>query len=295
MMIEREREALQLCDVGLQHMWKGDVDSAIDVYDRAAVIAASDETRELITIRKAEALIASEREGAEVAALPGIVMRRRSPRHVYLAAGTLMRRFVENDDRRKAIFYGEIARGAATELGEPMSRASVLNHLGVTLVVDSQFASAIKVFNEALDAIRSLAATAEDASILFSALRANLGGAKVLSGACDEGIRLLEGAMSGLIEDYERTEALLDLCFGYMEIERYDISEMYGRRALELATVKRQIRNANHLLGEICLRTERYEEADGFFDVVAAYYPDFKNVKQLLVAVDLCAVVNWKA
>ncbi len=70
---------------------------------------------------------------------------------------------------------------------------------------------------------------------------------------------------------------------------------MYGRRALELATVKRQIRNANHLLGEICLRTERYEEADGFFDVVAAYYPDFKNVKQLLVAVDLCAVVNWKA
>jgi tetratricopeptide (TPR) repeat protein len=294
-MTEREREALQLCEAGLQHMWKGDVDSAIEVYDRAAVIAASDETRELITIRKAEALIASEREGAEVAALPGIVMRRRSPRHVYMAATVLMRRFVEADDRRKAIFYGEIARSSVGEMNDSFARATVLNHLGITLVVDSQFASAIEVFTEAVQAITPLAEKAEDASILFAGIRANLGGAKVLSGACDEGIRLLEGAMSGLVEDYERTEALLDLCFGYMEIERYDISEMYGRRALELATVKRQIRNANHLLGEICLRTERYEEADGFFDVVAAYYPEFKNVKQLLVAVDLCAVVNWKA
>jgi len=28
---------------------------------------------------------------------------------------------------------------------------------------------------------------------------------------------------------------------------------------------------------------------------VASFYPDFKNVKELLLAVDLGAVVNWKA
>jgi hypothetical protein len=80
-----------------------------------------------------------------------------------------------------------------------------------------------------------------------------------------------------------------------MELGRYDVAESYGLRALRTAEVKRQIRNANHLLGEICLRTGRYDESDAYFDVVAGFYPEFKNVKQLLVAVDLCAVVNWKA
>jgi tetratricopeptide (TPR) repeat protein len=291
-MTEREREALELCNAGLQHMWKGEIDSAITAYDRAAVIAGSEETRELITIRKAEALIAAEREGAEVAALPGIVMRRRSPRHVYLAANTLQRRYCEGDDRKKAIFYGEIARTAANELGDPLSRASVLNHLGITLVSDSQFASAIEIFYEGLEAV---AAVAGDCSVLDAAIRANLGGAKVLSGSYAEGIRLLEDSMAGLVEDYERTEALLDLCFGYTELGQNEIAELYGLRALDLATAKRQIRNANHLLGEICLRTGRYDESDAYFDVVAGFYPEFKNVKQLLVAVDLCAVVNWKA
>lgn len=291
-MIESEREALDLCDAGLQHMWKGEIDAAIEVYDRAAVVAGSDETRELITIRKAEALIAAERDGAEIAALPGIVMRRRSPRHVYLAANTLQRRYCEADDRKKAIFYGEIARTAANELGDPLARASVLNHLGITLVIDSQFAAAIDVLGEGLQAV---AAVRGDASILAAAIRVNLGGAKVLSGGYAEGIRLIEEWMGGLVEDYERAEALLDLCFGYMEVGRHEVAELYGHRALELATVQRQIRNANHLLGEICLRTGRYDESDAYFDIVAGFYPEFKNVKQLLVAVDLCAVVNWKA
>lgn len=294
-MTERQGEAQQLCEVGLQHMWKGEFDAAIELYDRAAAAAETDEMRELITIRKAEALIAAEREGAEVAALPGIVMRRRTPRHVYLAAGTLMRRFVESEDRKRAIFYGEIARGAAAELNDPFARASVLNHLGITLVVDSQFAAAIEALDEALAVIALVSEETEDTGVLRTAIMANLGGAKVLSGESRDGIRLLESALPRLTDPYDRAEALLDLCFGYMELEQYEISDFYGRNALDLATIGRQVRNANHLLGEICLRTERYEEADKFFDVVAGYYPDFKNVKQLLVAVDLCAVVNWKA
>ena len=294
-MMEKEREALHLCDRGLQHMWKGDADSAIEAYDRAADLATSDETRELITIRKAEALIASEREGAEVAALPGIVMRRRSPRHVYLAAGTLMRRFVEADDRRKAIFYGEIARTAAVELGEPLACASALNHLGIALVTDSRFADAIEVLEDGLQAVAMLGDEHEAGRSLRAVLLANLGYARMLTGKTREGVAILEEVLAEMDEQYLIAEVCLDLCFGYVELERYDIAELYGRRGLELATIRRQVRNGNHLLGEICLRTGRYEESDAFFEVVASFYPDFKNVKQLLVAVDLCAVVNWKA
>lgn len=294
-MTDNERVALQHCDLGLQHMWKGEIDSAIAAYDRAADVAVTDETREMITIRKAEALIAGEREGAEVAALPGIVMRRRSPRHVYLAAGTLMRRFVEVDDRRKAIFYGEIARAAANELGEPMSRASILNHLAITLIADSRFAQAIEVIEDGLVACAEMHDDVEQMRLLRASLLANLGYARILTNKPRAGVEILEEVLPELDDQYLVAEAYLDLCFGYVELERYDVAELYGRRGLELAVIGRQVRNGNHLLGEICLRTERYDESDKHFEVVASFYPDFKNVKQLLVAVDLCSVVNWKA
>lgn len=294
-MTEREQEALQYCDRGLQHMWKGEVDSAIAAYDQGLALADSDHTRELITIRKAEALIAGDREGAEVAKLPSIIMRRRSPRHVYLAAYTLMRRYSETQDRKRALFYGETASTAAAELGEPLACANVFNGIGVIYVVDSEFLKAIDAFERALDAINQT--HDHDARLvgLRNVVIGNLGGAKVLSGDVDSGIKLLETILPRLDDDYIIAEACLDLCFGYLEQGRYDIAELYGQRALEIASVRRQIRNANHLLGEICVRQDRHDEADGYFDVVASYYPDFKNVKQLLVAVDLCSVVNWKA
>lgn len=276
-------------------MWDGEIDAAIELYDRASAAAETDETRELITIRKAEALIAGGREGPEVGALPRIVMRRRTAKHVYIAAGVLMRRFVESEDRQKAIFYGEIARSAVAELDEPFPHASVLNALAVTLVVDSQFAAAIRVIEEALEVLGRVTEKTDQWRSLRTALLANMGGAKVLDGDSREGTVILEDVLPDLNDPYDRAEAFLDLCFGYMELSRNEVAESYGRRALALAAIPRQIRNANHLLGEICFRTKRYDEADGFFDVVAGFYPGFKNVKQLLVAVDLCSVVNWKA
>ncbi|MGN6184274.1 MAG: hypothetical protein ACTHQM_11540 [Thermoanaerobaculia bacterium] len=275
-------------------MWQGEVDAALDAYGRALATVESEEVRELITIRKAEALIAIDREGAEVSALPGIVMRRRSPRHVYLAAYTLLRRFSEANDRQRALFYGQIANTAAAELGEPLARANVLNGLGVTHVAESQFKDGIEKFDEAL---KIIATAPHDERVL--ALRpvviGNLGGAKIVSGDTEDGIAMVETVIDDLNADDLIAEGCLDLCFGYVELEAYDIAEIHGQRGLDLAVTRRQVRNGHHLLGEICVRTNRYAEADRHFDVVAGFYPEFKNVKQLLVAVDLCSVVNWKA
>jgi tetratricopeptide (TPR) repeat protein len=293
-MTDREQEALHLIEVALQRMWQGEVDAAIELYDRAAAAAESEVTRELITIRKAEALIAANREGPELSALPGIVMRRRTPRHVYIAAYALARRFLDNEDRKRALMYGQIACAAAMELDEPMPKASVLNALGITLVADSQFALAIEALEEALVVLAPLEANEQRRS-LRAAVLANLGGANVLHGKAAEGVRHLETALPDLDDPYDRAEAFLDLCFGWMELGDNETAERYGRAALELASIPRQIRNANHLLGEICVRMSRHDEADAWFDVVASFYPDFRNVKQLLVAVDLCSVVNWKA
>ncbi|HYC91055.1 MAG TPA: hypothetical protein VEO54_17690 [Thermoanaerobaculia bacterium] len=294
-MTERDQEALQLCDLGLQAMWRGEIEQALEYYDQALACCESEDVHELITIRKAEALISCEREGAEVSALPMIVMRRRSPRHVYLAANTLLRRYCETSDRKKAIFYGEIARQAAAELDDPFARASVLNNLGITLVADSKFTPAIEVLDEGLAAMDLLGDGRDDHRSLHAAILGNLGGAKVLCGKFQEGVQLLEIAIGQLEDDYGMVEACLDLCYGYLELGRYDVAEFYGRAALDSATMPRQVRNANHLMGELCVRMERYDESEEFFDVVAKFYPDFRNVKQLLMAVDLSSVVNWKA
>ena len=291
-----DQEARQLCESGLQQMWNGAVDAAIEIYDRALALAESDDVRELVTIRKAEALIAAERDGAEVNALPAIVMRRRSPRHVYLASYALARKYTESqDERKRALFYGDIARRAADEMEDSFARVSALNGMGVVMVVESQFSEAIDTFERALAVVALEPDQTDRLTMMRNVVIGNLGGAKVLSGSYDEGIALLEPVLPLMDEPYLIAEVMLDLCFAYTERGEYKKAERYGQRALNLATIRRQVRNANHLLGEICIRTERYDEADSYFDVVASYYPDFKNVKQLLVAVDLCAVVNWKA
>jgi tetratricopeptide (TPR) repeat protein len=290
-----EQEALHLCELGLQKLWRGEADAAAELFDRALLHAETDPTRELITIRKAEALIATDREGEEVSALAVIVMRRRLPRHVYLAANALTRRFLEREDRKRALMYGEIARRAAEELGDAMSVASVLNTLGITLVADSQFSVALEALAEAKVLLSSLDESREEVGLLRLSIDICRGGALVLLGEAAEGVDILEKVLPFVDDDYTVVETCLDLCYGYMQLHRDELAESYGQRALRLASIARQVRNANHLLGEISMRLGRYDDADRYFDVVAGFYPEFRNVKQLLVAVDVCSLVNWKA
>ena len=186
-MTERDRDALRACEVGLQHMWKGEVDEAIAAYDDALARAGAEENRELITIRKAEALIAVERDGPEVSALAAIVMRRRSSRHVYMAATVLLRRYSNLEDRRRAIFYGDIASAAVVDLDDAFARAALLNNLGVVLVEDSHFERAIRAFDDALACLKTQT-DHPHADPLRCSATLNLGGAKILSDVYEEGI-----------------------------------------------------------------------------------------------------------
>ena len=292
-MSERDLEALRHCEAGLQHMWKGEVDEAIAEYDTALESATTEETRELITIRKAEALIAVDREGPEVSALSAIVMRRRSNKHVYMASTVLLRRFSNLEDRRRAIFYGDIACSTIAALDDPFARASVLNNLGVVLVEDSQFGRAIESFEQALTCIQTVPEHPHSDPLRCSAML-NLGGAQIMNDAYDEGIEIIESVILQIDDAEWRADGLLDLSLGYLNLEEVDVAEELAREALSLACTRRQIRNGNHLLGEICARTGRWDEAEVHFDVVAGFYPGFKNLKQLLTAVDLCKIVNWK-
>lgn len=294
-MSDRDAKARQLCEAGLKLLWQGEVEPALEKYSKALELAKDEELRELITIRKAEALIAAERDGAEIGMLPQILMRRRTPRHVYIAGMALMRRHVERNDLRRGIFYGEISRQAAEELNDPMAIASVLNGLGITHAANSDFSAALDALEEAYDALTMLEDNRDDVRSLRPAILGNIGGVKVISGETEEGIQILEQALPFLDEDYLVTEAMLDLCLAYCNLDDYETAGPFGQRALALAKVDRQIRNANYLLGRIATATGDYDAASDYFDVVAGYYSEFPNVKELLLKVDLSRVVNWKA
>ena len=90
-------------------------DDALAMYDEALTLATDEEVRELITINKGHALIAAERTGPEVKALPMILMRRRNAHHTFLSAYALMYTHRLTNESKRAIFYGQIALEAATQ------------------------------------------------------------------------------------------------------------------------------------------------------------------------------------
>src|SRR5687768_14858222 len=104
--LERHEELRQLA---LAHVRSGEIEDALPLYDEARTFAPNDETRELITINKADALIALERGGPEVNALPGILMRRRNLHHTFLAAYALMFKHRLASDLKRGSFYGQVA------------------------------------------------------------------------------------------------------------------------------------------------------------------------------------------
>src|SRR6266446_457151 len=103
----------QLRQEALALVRAGDLERALDVYDSAMAETDDDELRELITINKADALVALERGGPEVQALPTILMRRRNPRHTFLASYALLYKCRISRETKRAIFYGHIAHETA--------------------------------------------------------------------------------------------------------------------------------------------------------------------------------------
>ncbi|HWW60608.1 MAG TPA: hypothetical protein VN181_04495, partial [Thermoanaerobaculia bacterium] len=140
----------QLRQEALAVVRTGDYEDALPLYDEALRLTADDEVRELITINKADAMIALERSGPEVQELARVIMRRRNLRHVYLAAYALQYKHRLANDLKRAMFYGQLALRTADEANEPAWRRIVLLELGNIYELDSHIPTAIECFKESL-------------------------------------------------------------------------------------------------------------------------------------------------
>jgi tetratricopeptide (TPR) repeat protein len=271
----------------------GEIEEALEIYDHALALADDEEERELITINKADAMIALEKSGPEVLALAAIVMRRRKPHHTFLAAYALQYKYRIAGDPKRAIFYGNIANDVANEADDAFWRVAALNELGVVLEIDSQFDKAIECFQSALAIVDSVA-NQDEQTFCRVAIVANLGYNTIITGETDEGIRLMESVLDAVQGDNARSDALIDLCYGYIDRGDYERALRYGEEGLALATDSRQVRNGHYLLGEVAYKSGDLARAEFHFDKLSAFYPDFRHLKSLLFAIDLRSMVNLK-
>lgn len=280
-----------LRQAGLARVRENRPQEALSYYDDALALVADEEARELITINKADALIGLEQQGPEVQELARVIMRRRTPRHVCLAAYALQFKHRLENDFKRALFYGQLALRAAEEANDLAYRRAVLVDLGNVYEMDSQIPAAIDCFEKALDILDQ---TDEDQHVSRGYTLENLGYCRLLEGDLDAGIALIHNALKYLRDSAGMAEAYVDLCYGYLEQNDLTRARFYGEAGLEVTTEPRQIRNAHYLLGEVAYKAQDNQLADAHFAELAAFYPEFRNLKSLLFAIDLRSMVNLK-
>lgn len=270
-------------------------DEALSLYDEALGLTEDEEVRELITINKGHALIAAERTGPEVKALPMILMRRRNAHHTFLSAYALMYTNRLANELKRAIFYGQIALEAAVEAQQTLWQVAVQNELGIVYETDSQFGKAIESFTQALACLDKKGVD-DAAAQTFSrvAIITNLGDSTLLSGNSKEGLRLIHSVIDQIATPHAKSDAFGNLSYGYLDLGDFDKARGYGEQALEFACEERQIRNAHYLIGEAAYKAGDVEAAEEHFEQLARFYPQFRHLKSLLFAIDLRSMINLK-
>src|SRR5258706_614207 len=236
MMSELNSRIEELRQNALAKVRSEEFDDALAMYDEALSLATDEEARELITINKGHALIAAERPGPEVKALPMILMRRRNTHHTFLASYALMYTHRLTSELKRAIFYGQIALEAANQAEQTFWKLAVLNELGIVYETDSQFEKAIECFSNALACLDG-DRTSDPAAQSFSrvAIITNLGDSTLLSGNSKEGLRLIESVIDSISTPHAKSDAFGNLCYGYLDLEQYEKARGYGELALEFA------------------------------------------------------------
>jgi tetratricopeptide (TPR) repeat protein len=273
---------------------KNELEAALELYDEALAVAGDEELRELIVINKADVLIAMEQTTGEVQKLPAIVMRRRNPHHTFLAAYALTYKHRLQNDVKRGIFYAQIALDTALEANEPLWELGAYNELGGLYEIDGDFEKAMSSFSRALDLVGHVADAGEQKLSRGAALQ-NLGASTMLNGAVPEGLELIHTALPLIVSPSSLAEAYIDLCYGYIEMDKLEDARKWGEMGLDLASENRQVRNAHYLLGEAAYKSGNLEVAEFHFGKLAKFYPNFRHLKHLLMAVDLRSMVNLKA
>lgn len=242
----------------------------------------------LISLGHGEEVIATLRE---------ILMRNADQVNARLAAYNISRIYEHRKEPKKGLFYARIAHVHAQKI-EDVERswiASDHNQMGNFLVADSRFEEAIAEYRKAL------AADPEATAIRRAFVEQNMGYCYLVLGSHRMGFELLFRSLRTFRHHgvrHQRMHTHLDVCFGYLEIGRYERARQHGLAALELAREFEDadcLKKALYLLGEAENLLGYADNAKGYFDQLQEYFPDTPFVSDFLLAIDVRKMINLRA
>ena len=292
-------EALRASALAL--LEKGDFASSLAEYDRALSAAReADDPSFVDWIFACRAAAAAEAGPAddELVELKRILLRSADPQTSFRAAYTGARVYELRRDFRKALFYSRIARDHAARTGDPFLMAAAAGTEGTLLTVDSRFEEAAQAYRRALE----VSAPPAKVSPLWRSLwKDNLGYCLVALGDVAQGLALVHEAFEQLEGKGAKAHTvfpLLDLCFGYLKMDRWAESRWFGEAGLERAPLCGEPsveKSFLYLLGEACHLGGDEDAARDYFDRLASLYPEFRNLRAYLDVFDFRNVINLRS
>jgi tetratricopeptide (TPR) repeat protein len=285
----------------LVQLEKGEFAAALRCYDAAlasAREAADPAFVDWIYVCRAAAAAETGPAADELVELKRILLRSREPQTAFRAAYSSAAIYRLRKERAKVFFYANLARRHAETIGDPRLIGACLNEVGNALAADSRF-------DEAAAAYRSALERTEAEAVVLSVPRAqwsdNLGYCLIAEDRVTEGLALVHPALDTLEKEAARgftVYPLLDLCFGYLKLDRFAEARWFGEEGLSRVAAAGDLeaeKNLLYLLGETSHLSGDSAASQDYFDRLAGLYPDFRNLRAYLDVFDFRNVINLRS
>ena len=300
-MNERRKHLEFLRKTAREAIWAGDYERALTLYDDGLALARGWRDRDLedlFTCNRVTTLIEMDRKDFDLSRVKEIVLRNPSGFNGVLAAYVSANAHEARGEFERARFYAQSALARSRDLGFDELTGTSLNLLANLELHESRFDAAQKLFEEALE---RLDAQGESLSRQAAVASDNLGYCHIALDRLDVGLPLVERAIT-VLNDLGARQALdypsLDLCFANVKRKQLNDAEEWGLRALALGGEfgrEDVVKNSHYLLAETYTEMGRDAQADGHYDALAGYYPDFPALKHYLHQVSLMGMINLRA
>jgi tetratricopeptide (TPR) repeat protein len=277
----------------------GSLQSALIHYTASLAAAEREGDEELVDrafCNRAALAIALGKEEDPLPRLRAILLRNRSQVNAFLAANTIARACELRREHGKGLFYARIAKERAAALGRAEWLATASNQIANLLLAESNFEHAAATYREAL------ALVPDNGGPRQLAYTVNLGYCELVLGHFPLGLSRLYGCLRTARRNrWTRLEsaARIDLCYGNLELGRYEAAERHGRRGLALAETIGEsdwIKNALYLLGEVAVLAGSTSRGYAWFhELQRRFYPTQPGLPDLLLSVDIRKLINLRA
>ncbi|MBZ5588376.1 MAG: hypothetical protein LAO05_07425 [Acidobacteriia bacterium] len=294
---ERYLRLTQLAQRAFSH---GRLERALSLFSTAEDEAKRLGDRELTDrafCNRCVVLLELDRLDGAVGELKTVLMRARDPFTAWMAAYYTAQVYEAEGNIARALAYARRASEQAESCGDRRALFHSANQHGVFALKDSCFGEAAERFQTALE----LAPEVEVDELSISITRDNLGYCLMCVGRAPEGMALSGDAAAAIETIGARqylAEVYQDLCYGALQLGRFDEAREWGEKALALAheyECPSVSRNTLMLLADAAMDAEDEGASESYLQALSEYYPDFRGMKSFLRAFNVRDVINLKA